>query len=262
MTRIVLVAGELSGDALGAGLIRQLKAAIPDLECFGIGGPKMIAEGLESWHALESLSVMGITAVLARLPKLMGIRRDIVLRSRKIRADLFIGIDAPDFNLGLAQRLNPLGIKTVQYVSPSIWAWRSGRLKTIQKSMDLVLTLFPFEQHLYQQANVMAVCVGHPLADQIALEQNVKAAREALGLNAVDSVVALLPGSRQSEILHNLPTQLSALAILLKSKPELRCLLPIARPALRSSIEHLLQNAAPEVGRAVELDTPGAEKVD
>lgn len=250
--KILMVAGELSGDTLGAGLIRQLRQLDPNIIFYGIGGSKMIAEGLQSWHPMDILSVMGITAVLPRLPQLFKLRKDLCQQAQENRIDLFIGLDSPDFNLGLAKRLKAVDITTVQYVSPSIWAWRAGRMKTIQQSIDLMLTLFPFEQQLYQQAKVRSVCVGHPLADQIPLEIEVNQARHGLGITHDESVLALLPGSRHSEIRYNLPFQLSVLKNLLLENSYLKCFLPVA-DKVASSIDEVLASFDPAVVSRIKL---------
>lgn len=203
--RIGIVAGESSGDILGAGLIKSLRHACGNIVVEGVGGPLMIAEGCQSFFAQDRLAVMGLIEPLKRLPELLRIRR--FLREHFIAnpPDVFIGIDSPDFNLSLEQSLHDVGIKTVHYVSPSVWAWRQGRLKKIARAVDLVLTLFPFEEKFYREhqsdyPGLHAVCVGHPLADSIPLQTDTTAARAQLSFTVCSQAVALLPGSRAGEV--------------------------------------------------------------
>lgn len=198
--RIGIVAGEASGDILGAGLIEAIKASHPDATFEGIGGPRMIAQGFDSHVPMERLSVMGLFEVLSRLFELLKIRRDLATHFIANPPDIFIGIDAPDFNLQLEKKLKNAGIKTVQYVSPQVWAWRQNRVKHIAESVNLVLALLPFEQTFYRDHQVPVTFVGHPLADTIDLDTPQLPAREALQLGADDKVLALLPGSRSSEV--------------------------------------------------------------
>jgi len=198
--RIALAAGEQSGDTLGAGLIEALKQHVPEARFVGIAGPKMIAAGCEPWFRAEELSVMGLAEVLPHLPRLLRIRRELRERTEALPAHVFIGIDAPDFNLPLAKRLKRAGIPTVQYVSPQVWAWRQGRVKTIRNSVDLVLCVLPFETKFYAEHGVAAKFIGHPLADVIPLTVDRATARAALGLPASTPLLAVLPGSRRSEI--------------------------------------------------------------
>ena len=192
--RFALVAGEASGDLLGGALIEALRERFPDARFAGIGGPRMIAAGLDAWHAAAKLSVMGYVEVLRHLPGLLAIRRDTARRVLAWRPDAFIGIDAPDFNLGLENRLRRAGIRTVHYVSPSVWAWREQRAARIGRSADLVLCLFPMEPPIYARHGVDARFTGHPLADVFPLEPDQAAARAAFGLHAQVPVLALLPG--------------------------------------------------------------------
>jgi lipid-A-disaccharide synthase len=198
--KIAIVAGEASGDQLGAGLIRALRARMPDAHFFGIAGPGMVAAGCEDWHRTDELSVMGLAEVLRHLPRLLRLRRRLIERILAARPDIFIGIDSPDFNLPMAARLKAAGIVTVQYVSPQVWAWRQSRVVGIRKSVDLVLCVLPFETEFYERHGVNAVFVGHPLADEIPLAVDAEAARRTLGIEAGRQVLAILPGSRRAEV--------------------------------------------------------------
>ncbi len=235
--RIALVAGEASGDQLGAGLIRQLKSRFPDAEFAGVGGPQMRAEGMDAWHDCDELAVMGLAEVLQHLPRLLRLRRELRRRLLSWKPDVFIGIDAPDFNLGLERSLKQAGIRTVHYVSPSVWAWREGRAAKIGRSADLVLCLFPMEPAIYARHGIDARFVGHPLADVFELHPDSGAARRALGLPADVPVLALLPGSRLGEIRRLLPTFLEAAKLLAARMPGLEVLIPAANDACRSAIE-------------------------
>ncbi len=197
---IAIVVGEHSGDNLGVSLIDSLRQIYPKARFIGIGGPKMEAVGFESLVPLEKLSVMGITEVISRLPELLKIRKKLAQRLIESRADIVIGIDAPDFNLGLEKKIKHAGIKTVHYVSPSVWAWRRGRIKKIKQAVDLMLTLFPFEQKIYQENNIPVRFVGHTLADELEFIDDKVQARKLLGLPSQCKVVAVMPGSRFSEI--------------------------------------------------------------
>ena len=198
--RFALVAGEASGDQLGAALIRSLRARNPSARFFGVAGPKMQAEGCEAWAHSEALAVMGLFEVLSHLPRLLKMRRELRERLLTERPDVFIGIDAPEFNLGLARDLRTAGLRTVQYVSPQVWAWRPGRVHGIGAAVDLVLCLLPFEEQFYARAGVRAEFVGHPLADVIPENTEPGAARRQLGLHEERPTVAVLPGSRVGEV--------------------------------------------------------------
>ena len=198
--RVGIVAGEASGDQLGAALIAALRARVPQLHCFGVAGPKMIAAGCEAWAPAEELAVMGLAEVLRHLPRLLSLRAELARRFCAAPPDVFVGIDAPEFNLALARRLKHAGVRTVQYVSPQVWAWRQGRVRSIGAACDLVLCLLPFETAFYARHGVPALFVGHPLADQIPLEPDRAGARRALALDAAAPLVALLPGSRVGEV--------------------------------------------------------------
>ncbi len=198
--RLVLTAGESSGDQLGADLAHHLKRQHPGIELAGIAGPAMQAAGVEAWHDLDVLGVMGLTEVLSHLPRLFRLRRQLRERILAWQPDAFVGVDAPDFNLGLARQLRKRGLKTVHYVSPTVWAWRAGRTRSVARSVDLLLALFPFEPELYAPYGLDTRFVGHPLADQMLKCPDREQAREQLGLDPSDTVIALLPGSRLSEI--------------------------------------------------------------
>ncbi|HMW28902.1 MAG TPA: lipid-A-disaccharide synthase [Plasticicumulans sp.] len=233
--RIAVVAGELSGDALGGALLPALQQRFPQARFEGIGGPRMQAAGLESLFPLEKLSVMGLVEVLKHLPELLSIRRALVRRWLAEPPALYLGIDAPDFTLPLAKRLRAHGIRTAHYVSPSVWAWRQGRVRGIAQSVDLMLTLFPFEATFYAQHHVPVECVGHPLADEIPAGLTVADGRAALGLGAGRSL-ALLPGSRAGEVGRHIDVFLAAFARLHERHPQLNALLPCATAALRAQI--------------------------
>jgi len=208
MLRIGIVAGEASGDYLAADLIRAIKQQCPALQVEGIGGPHLQAEGCRILYPSEKLAVMGLVEVAGRYFELSQIRRQLLKHFSNSPPDIFIGVDAPDFNLGLEKSLHAHGIKTAHYVSPSVWAWRQYRIRKIQKSIDLMLVLFPFEQHIYQQHQIPVTYTGHPLADKIAPRQDKSAARQQLGVPDTAKVIAIMPGSRQTELEKMLPLQL------------------------------------------------------
>ena len=234
-----MVAGEASGDLLAALLLQGLVRRWPALEAYGIGGPKMAAEGFSAWWPHERLAVRGYVEVLRHYRAIAAIRRALAERLLAERPDVFVGVDAPDFNLGLETQLKRAAIRTVHFVSPSIWAWRGGRIDRIGAAVDLMLCLFPFEPAIYQRHGIAARYVGHPLADAIPLEPPRAAARVALGLAQDDSVVALLPGSRRSEIEHIAPLFIAAAARMQRARPGLRFVLPVV-PGLRALVEPLL----------------------
>ncbi len=238
-TRIALCAGETSGDQLGAGLIQALRSRFPDAEFAGIGGEGMRAAGLDCWFDAAELAVMGLAEVLAHLPRLLSLRKAYRQRVLDWRPDVFIGIDAPDFNLGVERWLKQRGVRTVHYVSPSVWAWREQRAAKIGASADRVLCLFPMEPPIYARHGVDAVFVGHPLADAIPLQPDREAARESLGEAADVPMLALLPGSRLGEIERMLPVFLDAAARLLPEVPSLRVLIPAANAQCRALIERI-----------------------
>lgn len=232
-----IVAGEASGDTLGAGLIRALKLRYPDARFVGIAGPQMIAEGAETLVPMERLSVMGLVEVLGRLRELFGIRDQLIAKLRELRIDAWIGIDAPDFNLRIAAALKQEGIPTIHYVSPSVWAWRQGRVKGIRASVDLMLCLLPFEKAFYDRHDVQAVFVGHPLADSLPLQPAHAEARALLGLAEGETAVALLPGSRRGEVASLLPLLLDAATRLRARRPDLRFLIPAINAERRAQID-------------------------
>jgi len=239
--KIYLVAGEISGDILGAGLIAELKALYPKAEFRGMGGELMQAQGLTSLYPLETLSVMGVVEVLKHLPKLIKVRKHLYQDALAWGADLMIGIDSPDFNLGLEKKLRAQGIKTVHYVSPSVWAWRQGRIKGIKQSADLMLALLPFEAEFYHQHQMPVTFVGHPTADTLPMEPNKPAARLALGLAEQQRpVIGLLPGSRGGEVARLGALFLQTAQEIKKTHPKAVFLLPAASPKRYKEIQHLL----------------------
>jgi lipid-A-disaccharide synthase len=242
--RVGLVAGESSGDLLGAGLISAVRQRIPDAVFEGVAGPEMIAAGCERWADAEELAVMGVVEPLRHLPRLLRLRRSLTARWRASPPDVFIGIDAPDFNLGLEARLKASGIRTMHYVSPSIWAWRAGRVRKIRKAADCVLCLLPFEPALYEEHDVNAVFVGHPKADALSPDVDVAAVRERLGLPAERRIVAVLPGSRVSEVTRLAPVFAAAAANVAAGEDGVHFVTPVASAKLRPVIEASLQQHA------------------
>lgn len=238
--RIGIVAGEASGDLLGAGLISAIKQRYPDAVFEGIAGPQMIAAGATSLFPMDRLSVMGIVEVLGRYRELLGIRRQLANYFRDNPPDVFIGVDAPDFTLGLEKQLRQAGIKTVHYVSPSVWAWRQGRVKKIAQSTDLMLTLFPFEEKFYQQHHVPVKFVGHPLADTIPMSVNKLAARKSLGLSPERPVLAMLPGSRSNELHYLATTFIETVRWLRQRHPDLEVVVPLANEVRRAQFEQAM----------------------
>lgn len=241
---VALVAGEASGDLLGADLMRALKLAHPAIHFIGIGGARMRAEGLSSFFAMERLSVMGLIEVLGRLPELLLRRWWLLRRVRSAQPDVFIGIDAPDFNLWLERRLRQAGIPIVHYVSPSVWAWRAGRVLKIRAACDLMLTLFPFEARFYQEHRVPVRFVGHPLADTIPVQPDRVSARQSLGVMPEQILIALLPGSRAGEVQRLAPLFLAAARQLHQENPLYSFVLPCATPERRIQLELLLAEHA------------------
>jgi lipid-A-disaccharide synthase len=235
--RVGIVAGEVSGDTLGAGLIRELKARYPDAEFIGICGPQMEAQGGRSLFPMERLSVMGLVEVLGRLRELFAIRDELVRKFTEDPIDLYIGIDAPDFNLRLSALLKAVGIPTVQYVSPSVWAWRQGRIEGIRRSIDLVLCLLPFERQFYVDHGVGAEFVGHPLADSLPVANDTAAMRAQLGLEPGAEYIALLPGSRGGEVSRIAPGMFAAAKLIRERRPQAKFIIPAINAARRADIE-------------------------
>lgn len=246
--RIAMVAGETSGDLLAAHLIRALRAHLPDAEFYGIGGPRMQGEGFEAWWESERLAVHGYVDALKRYRELSGIRRSLLARLQAAPPTVFIGVDAPDFNLWLEQRVKQAGIPTIHFVSPSIWAWRGARIKTIARSVTRMLCLFPFETEIYERAGVPATYVGHPLADVFPLEPNRQAARLKLQIAPHRHVIALLPGSRESEVRNLGRLFIDAAMLLAQRRPEARFVVPLATRETRLLFEQAMRESqvAPE----------------
>jgi lipid-A-disaccharide synthase len=249
--RIGIVAGESSGDQLGAALITAMRAKVSDVQFFGMAGPKMIAAGCEAWAASEEIAVMGLAEVLPHLPRLLRLRSSLVARFRKARPHVFVGIDSPAFNLWIARKLRGAECKTVQYVAPQVWAWRQGRVQKIGRACDLVLCLLPFEPKFFEEHGVPAVFVGHPLADQIPLELDRMAARRELGIAvpvvhpgasaastvAESALVALLPGSRLGEVERLGGDFVRAAAWIAGRRPHIQFAAPMASPRVRHTFE-------------------------
>jgi lipid-A-disaccharide synthase len=244
--RIALVAGEASGDQLGAGLIAELRKRHPDALFVGVGGAGMRAAGLDAWHDCSALAVMGLAEVARHLPRLLRLRSTLRRRLLEWRPDVFIGIDAPDFNLGLERALKQRGIRTVHYVSPSVWAWREKRAAKIGLSADRVLCLFPMEPAIYARYGVDARYVGHPLAGTFAMEPDRLAARAALALPASGTLIALMPGSRLGEIKKLGLDFLHACVLLLRERPKLKFVAPMANAGCRKLFASQLARVAAE----------------
>lgn len=256
--RLAMVAGEASGDLLASLLLQGLSDRWPGMAAAGIGGPKMVAQGFDAWWPSERLSVFGYVDALRHLPGLLYLRRQLRERVLGQRPDLFIGVDAPDFNFGLERRLREQGVRTVHFVCPSIWAWRGERVKTMAASADHVLCLFPFEPALLAAHGVAATYVGHPVADAVPMTPPRAAARLALGLSEDSTVVALLPGSRASEVQHIAPVLLQAAVLLHVQRRDLQFVLPAA-PGMRAGLQAMLARWAP--GLAVTLVNGRAHEV-
>ena len=240
MTRVAIVAGEASGDMLGAALIKALKERWPEVEFFGIAGPKMIAEGARSLFPMEKLAVRGYVEVIRHLREIVGIRNGIYREVVRERPALFIGIDAPDFNLGLEAKLKAVGVPTVHYVSPSLWAWRPERIHSIGKSVDRMLVMLPFEEEIYEKAGIPVSYVGHPLADAMPLEPDRLEARAQLRLGSANTGVALLPGSRLSELEFHADLMIETARVLHAGRPELVFFVPLATRETRDYFESRL----------------------
>jgi lipid-A-disaccharide synthase len=242
-----LVAGEASGDNLGGALIEALAARAPGAHFFGVGGPRMVEAGCEAWHPSDALAVMGLAEIVRHVPRLLALRRDLLARFAVARPDAFIGIDSPEFNLRIAAALKARGIPTVQYVSPQVWAWRQGRVRTIGRAVDLVLCVLPFEADFYRAHAVRAEFVGHPLADRIPLESDAAPARAALGLSAAGPVLAVLPGSRLGEVTRLGAPFAGTLAWLAAQRPGIEFVAAMANAAARAEFERSLATHAPRV---------------
>ena len=239
--RIGIVAGESSGDQLGAGLICSLKTHYPNAIFEGIGGSKMIKEGLSSLFSIDRLSVMGFIEPLKRLPELLRIRKALINHFCDNKFDLIVGIDSPDFNLGLEKKLRNKGIKTAHYVSPSVWAWRQNRVKKIYQAVDLMITLLPFEEAFYKKHNIPVVCVGHPLAEDLPVKVEVNQARQELGLSD-EPLLVVMPGSRASEV-KKLGNLFLDVAQRCKDKiPDLQIIIPAASPERKTQLDEILKN--------------------
>ncbi len=247
MLTIGICANEASGDLLGAALVREIKQRVADVRFVGVAGPHMLAEGCETLYPMERLSVMGLVEVLRVLPELLRIRRDLVHRIRDLSPDVFIGIDAPDFNLGLERRLRKAGVRTAHLVSPTVWAWRPGRVKEVRRSVDLMLSVFPFEETFLRGHGIPARYVGHPLADQIPMQVDTAAVRESFGLGADQPVIALLPGSRGSEVDLLTSPFLRTAIWCHQQRPELRFLIPLVNQSIRARVSAIVAQEAPEL---------------
>lgn len=234
---IGIVAGEASGDALGATLIRAVRERHPHLRFSGIAGPRMQADGCEAWFPMERLAVRGLVEVVAHLPELVAIRRELKRRLIRSRVPLFVGVDAPDFNLGLERTLRRRGVRTVHLVSPQVWAWRRERLPAIGRAVDRMLALFPFEPELYESARIPVSYVGHPLAVQAADATTRQSVRERFRIGAATPVFALLPGSRQSEVAMHAETILRTAALIHEARPDARFMVPLVTRETRERFD-------------------------
>ena len=240
MPTIAIVAGEASGDLLGSHLIRALKKRRPDLDFIGIAGPKMLAEGAKTLFPMERLSVRGYVEVIRHLPGLLKMRRQLLQHFLQNPPDIFIGIDAPDFNFSLERSLKNNGITTIHYVSPSIWAWRKSRLRKIKHAVSHMLALFPFEPAIYERAKIPVTYVGHPLADMLPLQPDINAARENLKLANSALVIAMLPGSRQSEVRQLADLYVKTAGLILAEQPDVKFLVPLVTRETRAIFEQAI----------------------
>ncbi len=245
--RIGIVAGEVSGDTLGAGLIRELRARHPDAVFEGIAGPQMVAEGCTALFEMEELAVMGLVEVLGRLPRILTIRKQIISHFTENPPDVFVGIDAPDFNIGVELKLRKRGIATLHYVSPSVWAWRQNRIHKIKAATDMVLAFLPFEKAFYDRFDAPCRFIGHTLADQMPLVPDTQGARERLGLKPDGRYLALLPGSRHAEVTLLSPVYLEACKQLKVRHPELEFVVPLVSAKRREEFLAIKQQVAPNL---------------
>ena len=239
-----IVAGEQSGDILGASLMISMRERFPNAEFIGVGGSEMVSLGCESLTSIDRLSVMGFVEPLSRLPELLSLKKRLQKRFFDEGIDTFIGIDSPDFNLRLAKALRGKGLKTVHFVSPSVWAYREKRIYSIKDAIDLMLTLFPFEQNIYKSHGVPSVCVGHPLADQLSERDNRLSSRKNLGISDKATVIALLPGSRVGEINRLAPIFIDAAIESLQRYPSLKFVIPFSSPQSESLVKFYLEQAS------------------
>lgn len=237
---IALVAGEASGDTLGADLLQELKKRYPNASFIGIGGPKMIAEGMDSWYPMETLSVMGFFEVLKKLRELLKLRKNLIQRLVDAKPDIFIGIDAPDFNFTIEKKLKQQGIATAHYVGPSVWAWRESRLAKIKQAVDGVLVLFPFEPDYYHRFQIPVAYVGHPLAQQVPENPDKTRARRLLGFEPDAKITAILPGSRISEVNQMIEPYLLAAAKIFQHYPKMQFVIPVVNQDIRNRINQVL----------------------
>lgn len=259
---IVLVAGETSGDNLGAQLITALRQRIPQARFAGIAGSRMAAAGCEVWDRVENLSVMGLFEIIPHLPRLLRIRRKLIDRVLAERPAVYVGVDAKEFNLRIAPRFKEAGIPTVQYVSPQVWAWRQGRVQTIGRAVDLVLCLLPFEKQFYDAHSVQAEFVGHPLADHVPMQMSAETARYQLGIPEKGQYVAILPGSRQGEVSRLSPDFVATMGWLVRERPQLRFIAALANDSTRQTFEAALERTSePTLRDRVTLITGHAQTV-
>ncbi len=247
MRQVCIVAGEPSGDLLAAALIRALRARVSDLEFTGIAGPAMQAAGCAVWESLDPLSVMGVPEIIRRYPELRALQRRAIEHFRTLRPDVYIGVDAPEFNLGVEVALHAAGIRTAHYVSPTVWAWREGRLKNVRRGVDLMLTLFPFEEDYYRARGVPVAFVGHPLADELAVAPRRDDVRLALGLDGTRPLLALLPGSRGSELRHHAAPFLRTASLCAEAHPELQVAAPLVDAHAAAALEAARARFAPSL---------------
>ena len=242
--RLGLCAGEASGDLLAGSILRAWQQRGTSLDITGIGGDQMQSQGLESLCAIDRLAVMGLVEPLKRLPELLGIRRRLIAQQQRVTPDLFVGVDSPDFNLPIERRLRATGIPTAHLVSPSVWAWRRGRLRSIRKSVDRMLCLLPFEVDIYREAGIDAMCVGHPLVDELQQLPAVEELRASIGLPSNKTLLAVLPGSREGEVRHLMPVFADAMQLLQARHTNLHFVIPAANAERLNQIESVLQSAA------------------